>query len=49
MVILMHDASTKQATVEALPIVIRILKNQGYQFRPITTDDYEVMKKLFNN
>lgn len=49
MVILMHDASTKQATVEALPIVIKILKNQGYQFRPITTDDYEVMKKLFNN
>lgn len=49
MVILMHDAATKQATVEALPIVIKILKNQGYQFRPITTDDYEVMKKLFNN
>ena len=31
-VILMHDASTKETTVQALPKVIEYLKSQGYSF-----------------
>lgn len=37
LVILMHDASGHQATVEALPGLIKLLKNQGYTFRVVTT------------
>ena len=36
-VILMHDANAKTTTVEALPSIIKFLKNQGYTFR--TFDD----------
>lgn len=32
-VILMHDAATKQTTVDALPKVIEYLMSQGYEFR----------------
>jgi len=32
LVILMHDSSTKQSTVEALPHIIEYLKAQGYEF-----------------
>lgn len=32
-VVLMHDASDKQATVDTLPELIRYLREQGYQFR----------------
>lgn len=32
-VVLMHDASDKQVTVEALPEVIRYLREQGYVFK----------------
>ena len=32
LVILMHDSSTKQSTVEALPQIIEYLKAQGYEF-----------------
>ncbi|MFA9422608.1 MAG: polysaccharide deacetylase family protein [Sedimentibacter sp.] len=31
-IVLMHDASTKQATAEALPSVIEYLKSEGYEF-----------------
>jgi peptidoglycan/xylan/chitin deacetylase (PgdA/CDA1 family) len=31
-VVLMHDASNKNLTVEALPQVIDILKSEGYTF-----------------
>ncbi|MBP2032243.1 peptidoglycan/xylan/chitin deacetylase (PgdA/CDA1 family) [Clostridium algifaecis] len=44
-VILMHDAATKSTTADALPQVIAILKSQGYQFRPITSDSYNVIKR----
>lgn len=37
LVILMHDASGHQATVEALPQIIKLLKDQGYTFRVVTT------------
>lgn len=37
LVILMHDASGHEATVEALPTIIKMLKNQGYTFRVVTT------------
>lgn len=37
LVILMHDASGHQATVEALPELINLLKSQGYTFRVVTT------------
>ena len=37
LVILMHDASGHQATVEALPELIKLLKSQGYTFRVVTT------------
>ena len=37
LVILMHDASGHQATVEALPGLIKLLKSQGYTFRVVTT------------
>ncbi len=34
-VILMHDAATKQTTVDALPQIIDYLKEQGYTFRTL--------------
>ena len=34
-VILMHDAATKQATVESLPEIIEFLKSEGYVFKTI--------------
>lgn len=37
LVILMHDASGHEATVEALPTIIKMLKDQGYTFRVVTT------------
>lgn len=37
LVILMHDASGHEATVEALPAIIKMLKDQGYTFRVVTT------------
>ncbi len=32
-VVLMHDASTKMTTADALPSIIQYLKEQGYEFR----------------
>jgi peptidoglycan/xylan/chitin deacetylase (PgdA/CDA1 family) len=43
-VVLMHDAATKETTAEALPEIIQILKDNGYQFRPITEESYNVLK-----
>ncbi|MGQ7276358.1 exo-beta-N-acetylmuramidase NamZ domain-containing protein [Brevibacillus thermoruber] len=37
-VVLMHDASTKAATVQSLPAVIQFLKQQGYRFDVIHAD-----------
>ena len=35
-VILMHDASDKQLTIEALPHIIDYFKSQGYEFGVLT-------------
>ena len=35
-VLLMHDEQTKTATAEALPTLIKRLKNAGYDILPIT-------------
>ena len=37
LVILMHDAYGHGATVDALPDIIHLLKDQGYSFRVVTT------------
>ncbi|MET3290062.1 UNVERIFIED_CONTAM: uncharacterized protein YbbC (DUF1343 family)/peptidoglycan/xylan/chitin deacetylase (PgdA/CDA1 family) [Brevibacillus sp. OAP136] len=37
-VILMHDATPKMPTVEALPAVIEFLKQQGYTFQTLSAD-----------
>jgi len=37
LVILMHDAVGHEATVQALPQIIKLLKSQGYTFRVVTT------------
>lgn len=39
--ILMHDTNAKVSTVEALPEIIDYLKEQGYQFKTLTTFDEE--------
>lgn len=37
LIILMHDAAGHEATVEALPALIKLLKDKGYAFRVVTT------------
>lgn len=37
LVILMHDASGHEATVEALPQIIKMLKDKGYTFRVVNS------------
>lgn len=47
-VILMHDSAVKTTTVEALPYIIKYLKEQGYVFRTfndITVNEYNEMVK----
>ena len=39
-VVLMHDAETKQATVNTLPKIIEYLRQQGYEFKNF----YEIIK-----
>ena len=39
-VILMHDSPTKQVTAEALPQIIKYLREQGYEFKNF----YEIIK-----
>ena len=38
--LLFHDAATKNATVEALPSIIEYYKNLGYEFRAIDRNSY---------
>lgn len=40
LVILMHDAATKQATVDALPSIIEYLLGEGYTFKRLDDIDY---------
>ena len=40
LVVLMHDASTKQATADSLPSVIEYLTEQGYTFHRLDDIDY---------
>lgn len=35
LVVLMHDAATKQTTVQALPKIIEYIKSQGYEFKTL--------------
>ena len=42
--ILMHDTNPKVSTVEALPSVIAYLKEQGYEFKTLSTFDEEELK-----
>ena len=37
-VVLMHDAETKTETARALPRVIEMLREMGYEFRPLTME-----------
>jgi peptidoglycan-N-acetylglucosamine deacetylase len=39
-IVLMHDMDAKRTTVEALPSVIRYLKEQGYDFRTLKRDSF---------
>lgn len=40
-IVLMHDASTKQATADALPSVIEYIASQGYTFHRLDDIDYQ--------
>ncbi len=39
-VVLMHDATTKATTVEALPNIIQYLREQGYEFKRLDQVEY---------
>lgn len=45
-IVLMHDASTKQATVDALPSVIEYVASQGYTFHRLDDIDYQTQSAL---
>ena len=47
-VILMHDSSTKTTTVEALPEIINMLREKGYELLPITADTPDVHHTVYN-
>lgn len=40
LVILMHDTSGKETTVQALPKIIKYYKDRGYEFRALTEDSF---------
>lgn len=42
-VVLMHDAATKQATVESLPLIIEYFINNGYTFHRLDDVQYQSM------
>lgn len=44
-IILMHDASAKTTTVEALPEIVQGLRNQGFSFRPLTAETSPIQFK----
>lgn len=46
--VLMHDISSKNATVEALPEIIMGLKNMGYRFEVLTKNSYGYHHKVQN-
>ncbi len=41
LIVLMHDASTKQATADALPSVIEYIASQGYTFHRLDDIEYQ--------
>lgn len=43
-IVLMHDASTKQATADALGPVIEYVKSQGYTFHRLDDIDYQTLQ-----
>lgn len=47
-VILFHDAETKNTTVEALPQIIQAYKDAGYVFKGLTLDSYPVHHRVQN-
>lgn len=44
LIVLMHDASTKQATADALPSVIEYIASQGYTFHRLDDIDYQTQQ-----
>lgn len=40
LVVLMHDTSGKETTVQALPKIIKYYKDRGYEFRALTEDSF---------
>lgn len=40
LVVLMHDTSGKETTVEALPRIIKYYKDRGYEFRALSEDSF---------
>lgn len=46
--VLMHDISSKKATVEALPQILEGLKKMGYTFEPLTEKSYGYCHKVNN-
>lgn len=42
LIVLMHDASTKQATADALPSVIEYIASQGYTFHRLDDIEYQI-------
>lgn len=45
-IVLMHDASTKQATADALPSVIEYIASQGYTFHRLDDIDYQTQSAV---
>ena len=48
LMVLMHDAAAKTTTVEALPEIIEIFKNRGYDLRRITQDTPPIHQDVAN-
>ena len=44
-IVLMHDAANKNGTVRTLPIIIKTLKKQGYEFAGISEDTPRIQQK----
>lgn len=47
-VILMHDGSYHEASIEALPKIIQVLKDEGYEFKAIKSDTPTVQHRVNN-
>ncbi len=46
--VLMHDLGNKQATVDALPEILKGLKSMGYSFEALTENSYGYHHKVLN-